>query len=217
MSKNSVLLLVVWNVLLSALLGWSLMRTHTASSASPVADASGVDTVIAPPITHTKDTAALKDAHIAFFFMDSIQSQYALVKDRASVVRNEGQRMEAELRKEMQKAEARYTELMGKDHAYSTQAELKADQDELEQLQGHIQELRSNSQDQLDQLQTHALQQITMEIQNYLTDYNKTAGFDYIFSIQDGGQIWVGNRGLDISEDVVNGLNAKYAAKKVVK
>jgi len=63
-------------------------------------------------------------------------------------------------------------------------------------------------------LQAHALQQITGEIQDFLTEYNKAAGFDYIFSIQDGGQIWVGNKGLDISDDVVNGLNARYATKK---
>ncbi len=51
-------------------------------------------------------------------------------------------------------------------------------------------------------------------IQAFLGEYNASHSFDFIFSIQDEGQIWVGNKGLDITADVVNGLNAKHRAKK---
>lgn len=106
---------------------------------------------------------------------------------------------------------------MGKDHTYSTQAEMEADQKELDGLQQKIAEMRSNSQDRIDEMQARALQEITMEIQKFLEEYNRTAGFDYIFSIQDGGQIWVGNKGLDITADVLNGLNTRHAAKRAGK
>jgi Skp family chaperone for outer membrane proteins len=125
--------------------------------------------------------------------------------------------MEGNLQREMQKAQARYNELMGKDHTYSTQAELKADQAEVEQLGQKIQQMQASSQDQLDELQTKMLMDITGQIQQFLENYNKTAGFDYIFSIQDAGQIWVGNKGLDITSAVVSGLNARHRARKAEK
>lgn len=217
MNKTS--LLIVWNVLLSAVLGYALLRkSPAAAQAGEVTGAApSNDTAAVAPVTMTTDTATLKNAHIAFFFMDSIQSRYALVKESADRVRSEGHRLEDNLAREMQKAQARAQELMGKDHTYSTQAEMEADQKELDGLQQKIAEMRSNSQDRIDEMQARALQEITMEIQKFLEEYNRTAGFDYIFSIQDGGQIWVGNKGLDITADVLNGLNTRHAAKRAGK
>lgn len=212
MSKRSLLLLVVWNVLLSGALIWMAVRpkvpVDAGTSSVPLGDTS-VKAVVVP-----RDTAGLRSGRIAFFFMDSVQSRFELVKESADRVRNEGRRLEGDLQKEMQKAQARYAELMNKDHTYSTQAELSADKEELDRLGARIQQLRSDSQDRLDEMQMHMLQTITLEIQNYLEEYNKTAGFDYIFSIQEGGQIWVGNKGLDITADVVGGLNQRHQAKK---
>ncbi len=216
MNKN--ILLIVWNVVLSALLGYVLLRKAPAGAVSTEeANAASADTTAAPVTTMTTDTAALKDAHIAFFLMDSIQNQYALVKESADRVRNEGKRLEGNLSRELQKAQARAQELASKDHTYSTQAELEADQKEFEALQSRIGEMRASSQDRIDEMQVQALREITEEIQKYLEEYNRSAHFDYIFSIQDGGQIWVGNQGLDITADVIKGLNSRHAAKKGAK
>jgi Skp family chaperone for outer membrane proteins len=215
MSNKNVLLLVLWNLVLTGVLGWSLMRKPAVSASAPAieAAASTADTLVVnnlPP----KDTAALKNAPIAFFLMDSIQSQYELVKESASRMRSEGQRLEGNLAREMEKAENRAKELASKDHTYSTQAELAADEKEFQGLQERIQELRARSQDQMEEMQMRALQQITGELQSFLEEYNKTAGFDYIIAVQEGGQVWVGNKGLDITRDVVAGLNARHRAKK---
>jgi len=156
----------------------------------------------------------LKSGRIAFFFMDTLKNQYELVKESSERVRGEGQKMQSNFMQELQKAEQRAQQLASKDHTYSTQAEIAADQKEYQDLQAHIQDLQSRSQDRLDELQLKALQEISSELKNFLQEYNKAANFDYIFSIQDEGQIWVGNKGLDITADIVNGLNARYRAKK---
>jgi Skp family chaperone for outer membrane proteins len=208
MSKRSLLLLLVfWNVLLTAAIVWSLTRARVPMRVLKDQLTELKDTAV-PPIP--RDTAGLADGRIAFFFMDSVQSKFELVKESADRVRSEGKRMENALQAEMQKAQDRYNELMGKDHTYSTQAELKSDQDEIAELGAKIQDMRSNSQDRLDQMQTRMLQEITSQIQGFLEEYNRTTGYDFIFSIQDGGQIWVGNKGLDITSDVVSGLNKRH-------
>ncbi len=117
MSNKNVLLLVLWNLVLTGVLGWSLMRKPAAANTStPAVQAAGsiADTLVVnnlPP----KDTAALKNAPIAFFHMDSIQAQYELVKESAKRVRSEGQRLEGNLSREMEKAENRARELASKD------------------------------------------------------------------------------------------------------
>lgn len=218
MSKRSLLLLLVfWNILLTGAIIWSLTRARVPERIlkEKLTGIQGSDEAV--PLPALSDSTPVPEARIAYFMMDSVQANFELVSESAARVRSEGQRMEGNLQREMQKAQARYNELMGKDHTYSTQAELKADQAEVEQLGQKIQQMQASSQDQLDELQTKMLMDITGQIQQFLEDYNKTAGFDYIFSIQDAGQIWVGNKGLDITSAVVSGLNARHRARKAEK
>jgi Skp family chaperone for outer membrane proteins len=218
MSKRSLLLLLVfWNILLTGAIIWSLTRARVPERILKEKLTGMQDPGEALPLPALSDSTPVPEARIAYFMMDSVQANFELVSESAARVRSEGQRMEGNLQREMQKAQARYNELMGKDHTYSTQAELKADQAEVEQLGQKIQQMQASSQDQLDELQTKMLMDITGQIQQFLEDYNKTAGFDYIFSIQDAGQIWVGNKGLDITPAVVSGLNARHRARKAEK
>lgn len=218
MSKRFLLLLLVcWNILLTGAIVWSLTRARVPDRLLKQ-KLDGIQTKVEEPATVpvVRDTE-FPEAKIAYFMMDSVEEHFELVKESAARVRSEGQRMENRLQSEMQKAQARYNELMTKDHAYSTQAELKADQDELERLAEKIQDLQMESQNKLDRMQMELLAEISGEIKDFLEQYNKQAGFDYIFSIQDAGQIWVGNKGLDITRQLVDGLNAEHLSKKAQK
>ena len=216
MSKTTTILLIVWNIILSILLGWSLSRSSAQATTEDVGTAESE--VAAPEMTSVdRDTMALKDARIAFFYMDSVQKKYELIAEKDRRFRSEGQRLEGSLKSEMAKAQARYEELMAKDHTYSTQAEVAKDEQELQQLMARIQGQQANSEEQLARLEAQMLTEITQELRGYMEQYNKTAGFDYIFSVQNGGQVWVGNEGLDISDELINGLNERYRASKAGK
>ncbi len=218
MSKRSLLfLLVFWNILLTAAIVWSLVRARVPQRLlkKQLTEIQVGDAVQLRPMV--RDTGSVPEGRIAYFLMDSVEANYALVKESSDRVRSEGKRMEDNLQREMQKAQNRYQQLTSKDHTYSTQAELQQDQAELEQLGQKIQEMRTSAQDQLDKMQTDMLRDITQKIRGFLEAYNSTAGYDYIFSIQDAGQIWVGNKGLDITQDVVAGLNEQHQAVKAAK
>ncbi|MBL7937798.1 MAG: OmpH family outer membrane protein [Flavobacteriales bacterium] len=217
MSKNTSILLIVWNVLLSALVAWGLLHKPadpSTAEALPVDPAA--EQVVPAPIV-PRDPGALKEARIAFFYMDSIQKKYELIAEKDRRFRSEGQRLESSLKNEMAKAQARYEELMKKDHTYSTKAEVAKDEQELQGLMARIQGQQADSEEQLGRLEAAMLTEITAELKSYLETYNAEAGYDYIFSVQNGGQVWVGNKGLDISDDLVTGLNAKYRASKGTK
>lgn len=215
MNKSIGTLIIVWNIVLTALLGWSLMRSPSSSTGNSVAPAGDSTLVMAPPAL--RDTAALKEARIAFFNMDSLEANYELVKERESSFNSEGRRLEGALTEKMTRAQGRYQELMAKDHTYSTKAQLEADEAELKTLSDEIQQMRADSQERLDKMQRAMLMEITDEIQAYLKEFNASAGFDYILSIQDGGQIWVGNEGLSVTQQLVDGLNARHRARKAAR
>jgi outer membrane protein len=217
MSRPLTLLVVLWNLVLTILIGFLLFRESPTSppvlaESQPVADIG--EESFREPIP-TGDTLAVPEARIAYFSMDSVQERYTLVKESAERVRAETRKLESELSREVQRAQGRAQELASKDHTYSTQAQLMADQEEYQNLERKIQEMRMRSQDKLEDLQVRMLTDISKEVEGFLTEYNETAGFDYIFSIQDGGQIWVGNPQLDITTSVVNGLNARERARKL--
>jgi outer membrane protein len=210
MNKNLSLLLILWNVVLSALLGWSLLRSPQNTGTEAVAD----DEADYQPIVVDRDSSALKDARIAYFFMDSVQQRFELVKEQGDRYRTEGRKLESDLQNEMGKAQKRYQELMAKDQSYSTKTQILEDEKELQGLVGKIQELQARSEERLARLEVEMLSSISGEIMDFLAEYNATAGFDYILSVQNGGQIWVGNKDLDVTQDVIEGLNRKHRARK---
>jgi outer membrane protein len=213
MSKNTSLLLIIWNVVLTALVVWGLTRTP-AAVAEPMDSEADTELADLPPIAVRSDTAALNEARIAYFMMDSVQKGYELIAEKDRRFRSEGQRLEKSLQDEMAKAQARYEQLMKKDHTYSTKAEVAQDEAELQGLMEKIQGQQANSEEQLARMEAAMLTEITTELKDYLENYNKSAGFDYIFSVQNGGQIWVGNKDLNITNELVAGLNARYRAGK---
>lgn len=212
MSKNTSLILILWNLVLTALLGWALLRkpaTADAANATEIEEA--LDHV--PAHIVSTDTITRRDARIAYFLMDSVQQGFVMVKEQSDKLKGEGRRLENQLQSEMVKAQNRYQELMAKDHTYSTKADIQKDELELQGLGAKIQDLQARSEQQLARMEMEILSGIAGEIEGFLEDYNATAGYDYIFSVQNGGQIWTGNPGLDITADLVSGLNARY--KKV--
>ncbi len=217
MNRNTTLLLIVWNLVLTALVAWGLMRApatpQTAAADTDTTDSTAIDLALAAP----RDTGALTDARIAFFLMDSVQRKFELIKEKDDSFAAEARRLQSGIESKQAKAQSRYQELMAKDHAYSTQAEVDKDEKELQGLAAELQQMQADGEQRMARMEGEMLKEITDELQDYLKVYNEAAGFDYIFSVQGGGQIWVGNDDLNITTDVVDGLNARHRARKGAK
>lgn len=210
MNRNLAYALLAWNTLLTALVAWMLFKPAPEPASTATQDPS-------PAPVMERDSVQLAEARIAFFFMDSVRNRFELVKEQGERYRSEGRRLESNLEREMMKAQNRYEELMRKDQTYSTQAEVQKDQAELQELVGRIEELQARSQQQMVELEASMLTDISNEIIGFLEEYNAVAGYDFIFSVEPGGQIWVGNPGLDLTRDMVEGLNQRHRARKAGK
>lgn len=154
------------------------------------------------------------NARTAYFFMDSVSSRYLLVADREKTFKSEAARLESQIKKAARRADARYKQLAEADYTYSTQEERQKAMMEMENLLPELERKRGQSENELARLELSMLEEVTNNLTGFLEDYNGVQNLDFIYSIQNGGQIWVGNEGLNITDDVVNGLNSRYLKSK---
>ncbi len=218
MSKNIGIVLLVWNLLLTVLVGWSLTRSGPSQGhdmegegASPASDlvATTSDTLVA-----AKDPAALKDAKIAFFRMENIREQLPYFKTMRDKVTAEENRLQRELQGAQSRLEARYKKYMTDDHTYSTKAELEAEENTLKKMDEDIRIQAQEAQDQMTRLGDKYLIEFSETLQDFLKTYNEEARFDYIISLEPGGQVWPGNEDLDITDIVIAGLDKRFKEAK---
>ena len=85
---------------------------------------------------------------------------------------------------------------------------------ELAIRQQQLQEQRIEYQNKILEEQQQLNEQLSDSILSYLNVYNKVQGFQYIFSKTEGGSLLIGSPELDITTDIISGLNNRYSVNK---
>jgi outer membrane protein len=88
-----------------------------------------------------------------------------------------------------------------------SEAEGKAAQQRLGQMQQSLETRRTTLGEQLQQKQLAFTEKLQKNIDEYLAIYNKDNKYDFILSYSKVGQILYANKALDITDDVLKGLN----------
>lgn len=114
----------------------------------------------------------------------------------------------SKLQNEMISAEKRARAgLMSKNDMQRTQQDLAQKQQDLQVYEqtltaGLVEEEQVKNQELLDQ------------IKEYIEEYNQEKGYDLIINYVQGGTVWYASEAIDITKDIVDGLNAKFQAKE---
>lgn len=217
MPRNLGILLIIWNILLSALVGWSYFRTTspaTEDQATPAIEGSAADSGEATTIRTALDTVERKHARIGYFDMVKLREDLKLFQDRKSSLESARTRLQKKVADQQASAEARGRQILSKDPTYSTKAEMESDQAELVRLEEDFRRTQGDAQDELARLEERYLIEFSEELQSFLKEYNATQHFDYLISMEPGGQVWPGNENLEVSDEIIAGMNARYAASK---
>ena len=82
---------------------------------------------------------------------------------------------------------------------------MKKDQDLMQRSQAMIAEFEKES--------IEKSNEVTQNILNYIKEYNSSAKYDFILTKM-GGNMLYANEALDITDEVVKGLNAKHPVKE---
>lgn len=217
MSKNTSILLIVWNALLTGLVIY-LMTRRSSNTTSPAAvDGSDSTSVEVVGSDEVPATGLPTNARIAYFVLDSLDKHLEQIKDQRNYFANTASQKENKLQRQQDQAQAEADALMRKDQTYSTRAEQENDMLRLKELDYELKKLEAEINQDLGILERNIMIETTRSIQEFLEEYNKTAGFDYVVMLQSGGQVWPGNPSLNISDVMVKGMNETYAKKKAEK
>ena len=147
--------------------------------------------------------------NIRFIDADSITTHYNLAKDfkdiaiRAiSKLESAQQNKSAEIQRFAAQIEQKY-----RSYGYLSQASYEADMNKLNKMQQDAQAYMASLQSTTDQEMAEQQRQLNDSIENFIKIYNATKGYDAILYRHSGVYF---NPALDITKEVIEGLNARY-------
>lgn len=161
-------------------------------------------------------TPANAKAAIAYVNIDTIVAKYNMAIDLNKSLQGKTKKIEAEFGSKVQNFQREAADFQDKaQKGLITRAQAEEMQGKLQQKQQALSQQEGQYRDQLGEEQQVALRNIHAKIVDFLTEYNKTKGFSMIISTTFyGGPVLVGNPALDITNDVIKGLNDSYSPSK---
>lgn len=170
--------------------------------------------------TNTKDaapassTAATPSAgvtgKIAYVNVDTLETRYELLKTKREEFKQRQEQMENELQRSYDQMQSDAEQVQKKAQANTlTQSEYEAAQKRLGQMQRSLETRKQALTEQLIKEQNEFNQDLKTRLDAFLAEYNKTKKYDFILSYSNAGSsILYANKDLDITKDVVDGMNA---------
>ena len=148
---------------------------------------------------------------IAYVDIDTFEANYDYLKSKREEFNKRQTGMQNELERSAQQFQTRVSDFQRKVQSNSiTQAEGEATQKQLAQMQQSLQLREQALTEQLLKEKDAFNQKLHDDLNAFLEDYNKDKGYDYILSYsQVGSQILLANKALDITADVIEGMNAR--------
>ena len=149
--------------------------------------------------------------NIAFLELDSLLSNYDMYINVQAELANKQQQSEAELNSKLQAWETAAQDYQDKaSKGLITRANAMQVENQLAQEQQALLQLRDNMGMQLAEEKSVADRQVMYSILEYLEEFNKSRNYQYIFSRVFGGNVLIAEPGLDITQEVIAGLNEAY-------
>lgn len=204
---------LILNGILAVAVAILFYQVHTLKSAvNPASESETSETQVKPTIV--SGPTNLGDAKIAYVNTDSINEHYAYIADFTKVLRGKKSNLEAQMESMTIKFQNDYQAFQQSAQAgIAPQSELMKAEENLKRQQQDI----ANKEMQMQNLGVE-LEEKNMElnknVKEYLLRYNN-GKFDYILSYSDlMPTILLTNPKLDITGDVLKGLNDEYKAVK---
>lgn len=150
-----------------------------------------------------------KNIKIAYVNIDSINENYNFYKDKRSDYQKKYDAFDNQVSAKARKLQEDFmkyqeeAEKMSMEKRYYTEEDLKKRDEELA-------EQRDRLTNQLAEEQAKLQEEFTNRVLNYLNKYNEEKGYDFILGYVKGGGVLYANDSLNITDEILNGLNEEY-------
>ena len=156
--------------------------------------------------TGSKAVAA-GDFRIAYFEIDSVESQFNYYKEVSNSIQAKAQQNNNELNQLKEVFAAKYQELQ-KNGQRMSEAEVNARQQELQQMDKTFKSKEQMMNNEMQDESMKKLQDVKKKITDYLAEYNKAKGYAFILgNNSDMLSMYYKDTAYDITADLVKGLN----------
>ena len=154
-------------------------------------------------------------SRIAFINIDTFEANYTLLKTKKDEFKKRQAGMEAELQRSAQQMQNDYVALQRRAQTQAlSKEEGEAAEKRLSQMQQSLETRKQSMEQQFMKDQEVFNNNLHDQLDSFLTEYNKSKHFDYILSYSRSNPvIMYADKGLNITEDVLKGMNAKAGGK----
>jgi outer membrane protein len=150
---------------------------------------------------------------IAYVDIDSLEANYTYLKAKKEEFMQRQQSMNAELERSMRQFETDKDNFQRKVQAGTiSQAEGEATMKRLGQMEQSLYARKESMAQTLIKEQDEFNKNLQIKLQEFLENYNKEKGYDYILSYSQNGSILYKNTALNVTQDIIDGMNAGSAA-----
>lgn len=171
----------------------------------------GADAVDSP----SDATAIPGDLSVAWVDIDTLLNNYDMYFDIRQELEGKGRRMEAEMNAKTRNFESQMIDFQDKvQKGLVTRSQAQQLQEELAQKEQELYRVRNDFQLRFAEEEQVSLRLIQNSITEYIKEYNAEKGIHIILSSTFGGPMLYGHPALDITRDVLKGLNEKYISTK---
>lgn len=141
--------------------------------------------------------------------LDTILSKYNLAKDYNEEMLRMQTNMESAYKRHQSKLQSFANTVQNKmqNNGYLSEASYKQDEQTMANMQNEAQKNMATLQSNLEQASMQAQKTVNDSIEAFIKEYNKTRGYDAI--LFKAATLYI-NPALDITNEVVEGLNARY-------
>ena len=193
---------------------------HTPLILSIIALAAGVAALVislTAPKSHVKVSEGTEEIQavagdIVYLRLDTLMMQYDMYSDLQSAFEAKAQNIESDLNKKGRKLESDIKNFETQiNKGLLTRSAAEQQNNSLQQRQTNLQNEAAQKQQELAEESQVLLNQVMYAIKSYLETYNQEHNFAAILTTTDASNVvMVGAPALDITQEIVDGLNAEY-------
>lgn len=164
-------------------------------------------------ITTAGSASAPGEVTIAYINSDTVLKYYDYHKATMEVMNAKAQRLESDFRNRAQGLQNEFAAYQRNVNSM-TLGQVKATEEDLAKKQQNLQMYQQSLNQEVMNDEARVTKELYERITKFLQKYSQEKGYQVVMKYDISSDLLVGNSALDISKDVVAGLNAEYKAEK---
>ena len=165
-----------------------------------------------------QEVEAAAKGDIVYIDLDRILMEYDMANDLRSVVETKIQNIQAEINRRAQKLQTEVNSFQEKlDKGLMTRSVAEVQSQKLQQQELDFNNYAAQKDQEISEEQVVMMNQLGDAIQTFLTKYNEEKQYAMILTNSGGAPVIVADQALNITDDVLAGLNDEYIKTKNAK